>query len=523
MWRKAEGGNTVRAEEFIQGLTEDTISELDTRTLVQYVPKAGRTLAGLPPKKRKNRSGWMTRAYQKLIPRPDFSAEIEKYHAEKGEGKGMAEGLMWYDTDERLSVDDRMAIIESYYLSKSQTLTESNDKAMSDYFVSLTSMSDKPTKNGKFLMVFLALLNNKVHQLLYPEIVTILAKQGNEYTVELEDGTTKKIPSKNIRDKLVAATFFFNNDKAFDKFRTIMSLKFDMDFAEYSEYVPEQGVAEGSEDALKFATKAHAGQTRADGDPYITHPMRVADSIKQYKKSHNLDHLISAALLHDTVEDTDTTHEALHDLFGGLVASLVKELTSDPEKIKQMGKTEYLAQKMAAMSSYALVIKLADRLDNVKDIATAKTPEWRAKYKKETEHILDYIESNRVLSGTHKKLIGLIRDKLGEIDSQQKGVEGSLDEACWKGYHKEGNKKMFGKTYPNCVKNKKKKTNEEQGEKCPHCGGPIFTEMQIAEEKDACYRKVKSRYKIWPSAYASGALVRCRKVGAKNWGNKGKK
>ena len=41
--------------------------------------------------------------------------------------------------------------------------------------------------------------------------------------------------------------------------------------------------------------------------------------------------------------------------------------------------------------------------------------------------------------------------------------------------------------------------------------------------KDACYNKVKSRYKVWPSAYASGALVRCRKVGAKNWGNKSKK
>ena len=42
-------------------------------------------------------------------------------------------------------------------------------------------------------------------------------------------------------------------------------------------------------------------------------------------------------------------------------------------------------------------------------------------------------------------------------------------------------------------------------------------------KKDACYYKVKSRYKVWPSAYASGALVKCRKVGAKNWGNKSKK
>ena len=47
---------------------------------------------------------------------------------------------------------------------------------------------------------------------------------------------------------------------------------------------------------------------------------------------------------------------------------------------------------------------------------------------------------------------------------------------------------------------------------------------QIHEgEKDACYHKVKSRYSVWPSAYASGALVKCRKVGAKNWGNKSKK
>ena len=45
---------------------------------------------------------------------------------------------------------------------------------------------------------------------------------------------------------------------------------------------------------------------------------------------------------------------------------------------------------------------------------------------------------------------------------------------------------------------------------------------EMSEEKDACYTKVKSRYKVWPSAYASGALVKCRKVGAKNWGNKSK-
>ena len=48
----------------------------------------------------------------------------------------------------------------------------------------------------------------------------------------------------------------------------------------------------------------------------------------------------------------------------------------------------------------------------------------------------------------------------------------------------------------------------------------VATEETIIEKKDACYHKVKSRYKVWPSAYASGALVRCRKVGADSWGNK---
>jgi hypothetical protein len=57
---------------------------------------------------------------------------------------------------------------------------------------------------------------------------------------------------------------------------------------------------------------------------------------------------------------------------------------------------------------------------------------------------------------------------------------------------------------------------------CPECGGAAYADRMLAEKQDACYHKVKSRYKVWPSAYASGALVRCRKKGAKNWGNKRK-
>jgi (p)ppGpp synthase/HD superfamily hydrolase len=184
-----------------------------------------------------------------------------------------------------------------------------------------------------------------------------------------------------------------------------------LSFAQYHKYLREDSAA-----ALRYAVKAHAGQFRSDGEtPYIKHPERVAEFVRKFKKSKNLDALISAAFLHDTLEDTDTTHEDLEKMFGALVASLVKELTSDKDKIKEVGKTDYLAQKMATMSSWALVIKLADRLDNVQDIATAKTPAWRQKYKAETESILTRLEKDRSLSGTHKRIIAAIRKKLQEV------------------------------------------------------------------------------------------------------------
>jgi len=63
---------------------------------------------------------------------------------------------------------------------------------------------------------------------------------------------------------------------------------------------------------------------------------------------------------------------------------------------------------------------------------------------------------------------------------------------------------------------------EKHSKSCPHCGGEMVSEELMNEKKDACYYKVKSRYKVWPSAYASGALVKCRKKGADSWGNSSK-
>jgi hypothetical protein len=60
----------------------------------------------------------------------------------------------------------------------------------------------------------------------------------------------------------------------------------------------------------------------------------------------------------------------------------------------------------------------------------------------------------------------------------------------------------------------------EAPQPCPECGGISFSDLILAEKKDACYYKIKASAKVWPSAYASGRLVQCRKKGAANYGNK---
>ena len=77
-------------------------------------------------------------------------------------------------------------------------------------------------------------------------------------------------------------------------------------------------------------------------------------------------------------------------------------------------------------------------------------------------------------------------------------------------------------TYPSDFKKGSPVATKKKGR--PNAQGPESGKKDINEgEKDACYHKVKSRYSVWPSAYASGALVKCRKKGAKNWGNSTKK
>lgn len=168
------------------------------------------------------------------------------------------------------------------------------------------------------------------------------------------------------------------------------------------------------EKALEFALKQHKGQHRKSSNmPYYRHPISVAENIEEVKQSKNLELLMTAAILHDTVEDCPgVTIKKIANMFGYQVASLVDELTSDPKQVALLGKTEYLKQKMEKMTSYGLVIKLSDRLHNIKDLASTSVA-FRTSYTKETLAIIDYLESwVRKLTETHKKLLKKIREWL---------------------------------------------------------------------------------------------------------------
>ncbi len=142
--------------------------------------------------------------------------------------------------------------------------------------------------------------------------------------------------------------------------------------------------------AINFAAQKHKGQTRREtGLPYLVHPMLVSELITKYKgTSKDIDNLKCAALLHDVLEDTVCTYHEIEREFNPLIASIVMELTSDEEKIKEMTKNEYLKLKMINMSKYAFILKLLDRLSNVMDSPSDK-------YLKNTIDLMNHLLDSR--------------------------------------------------------------------------------------------------------------------------------
>lgn len=171
-------------------------------------------------------------------------------------------------------------------------------------------------------------------------------------------------------------------------------------------------------EVLDFATERHLGQKRNDGTPYINHPIRVSELVSKYKPSQNANILKAGALLHDVLEDTYTSYRELKDRFGEVVASLVMEVTSSSYVPKLVGKQIYLAHKMRYMSSYALIIKLADRLDNISDLRGCTDEKIRRTFF-DTIYMINYIEGKRVLTIAQRSIINAIRQQLNVINKER--------------------------------------------------------------------------------------------------------
>ena len=137
--------------------------------------------------------------------------------------------------------------------------------------------------------------------------------------------------------------------------------------------------------AYVYAMKAHGHQTRASGDPYFSHPLEVAAILTELKLD---DATVVAALLHDVVEDTETTHQEIEELFGGEIAHLVDGLTKIKRLdlvTKEAAQAENLRKLLLAVSRdvRVLLVKLADRLHNMRTIGHVK-PEKRTRIAEET-------------------------------------------------------------------------------------------------------------------------------------------
>jgi guanosine-3',5'-bis(diphosphate) 3'-pyrophosphohydrolase len=120
-------------------------------------------------------------------------------------------------------------------------------------------------------------------------------------------------------------------------------------------------------EAVLYAIRKHACQERADGAPYIGHPLRVAESLRSIGGITDMD-VIIAALLHDLIEDTDCEWASIAGRFGRRTADLVATLSGDMRLPKPERRRE-IVERIRGASAEAKAIRLADRFDNLTDMS----------------------------------------------------------------------------------------------------------------------------------------------------------
>src|SRR5687768_15769282 len=136
-------------------------------------------------------------------------------------------------------------------------------------------------------------------------------------------------------------------------------------------------------EALQFAAHKHRDQRRKDPEasPYINHPIALANILWV---SGGIDdpNVICAALLHDTVEDTETTEAELVERFGAKIASIVMEVTDD-KSLEKAERKRLQVEHAPHLSREAKLVKLADKISNVRDVASAPPSGWPLERRRE--------------------------------------------------------------------------------------------------------------------------------------------
>uniref|UniRef100_A0A1B0D608 Guanosine-3',5'-bis(diphosphate) 3'-pyrophosphohydrolase MESH1 n=1 Tax=Phlebotomus papatasi TaxID=29031 RepID=A0A1B0D608_PHLPP len=155
---------------------------------------------------------------------------------------------------------------------------------------------------------------------------------------------------------------------------------------------------------MNFAAVKHKDQRRKDqdGTPYINHPIGVAFILTEEAGIYDVPVLL-ASILHDTVEDTDTTFDEIEQHFGSHVRKLVEEVTDDKALPRDVRKSKQVEN--AAKSSYeARLVKLADKLYNLRDLQRCLPVGWtekrREEYYKWAKEVVDNLRgTNAILEG----------------------------------------------------------------------------------------------------------------------------
>jgi len=135
--------------------------------------------------------------------------------------------------------------------------------------------------------------------------------------------------------------------------------------------------------ALAFAADKHKNQRRKDADasPYINHPIALANLLLNEAGVEDQGVLI-AAVLHDTIEDTDTTEQELVRHFGKDVADIVLEVTDD-KALPKAERKRLQIEHAAHISRRAKLVKLADKICNLRDITSSPPADWSVDRKRE--------------------------------------------------------------------------------------------------------------------------------------------